>query len=95
MFVLRSYRALSISLFLHVPLREPKREDLQLILFSTLIVLLMVWGTLVALLTCDADDVTDYILGTGMFRLTPKSAANDLVAMFDESKSTARPDLQR
>ncbi len=35
--------------FLHVTLRVPAREDLQLILFSTLIVLLMVGGTLVAL----------------------------------------------
>ncbi len=35
--------------FLHVTLREPAREDLQLILFSTLIVVLMVAGTLVVL----------------------------------------------
>jgi cytochrome o ubiquinol oxidase operon protein cyoD len=33
--------------FLHVTLRGPSRDDLQLILFSTLIVLLMVGGTLV------------------------------------------------
>ena len=35
--------------FLHVTLRGPARDDLQLILFSTLIVLLMVGGTLVIL----------------------------------------------
>lgn len=35
--------------FLHVTLRGPARDDLQLILFSTLIVLLMVGGTLVVL----------------------------------------------
>jgi len=35
--------------FLHVSLRKSAREDLQLILFSTLIVILMVSGTLVIL----------------------------------------------
>ena len=35
--------------FLHVGLARSKREDLQLVLFSTLIVLLMVGGTLVIL----------------------------------------------
>ena len=35
--------------FLHVTLHGPARDDLQLILFSTLIVLLMVGGTLVVL----------------------------------------------
>lgn len=35
--------------FLHVTLHGPARDDLQLILFSTLIVLLMVGGTLVIL----------------------------------------------
>ena len=35
--------------FLHVTLRGPARDDLQLIIFSTLIVLLMVGGTLVVL----------------------------------------------
>ena len=36
--------------FLHVTLHGPARDDLQLILFSTLIVLMMVGGTLVLLL---------------------------------------------
>ncbi|MCE4224957.1 cytochrome-c oxidase [Methylobacterium sp. C25] len=36
--------------FLHVDLKRSARDDLQLILFSTLIVLLMVGGTLVVLL---------------------------------------------
>ena len=35
--------------FLHVSLRKSARDDLQLILFSTLIVILMVSGTLVIL----------------------------------------------
>ena len=35
--------------FLHVTLHGPARDDLQLILFSTLIILLMVGGTLVVL----------------------------------------------
>ena len=35
--------------FLHVTLHGPARDDLQLILFSTMIVLLMVGGTLVVL----------------------------------------------
>ena len=35
--------------FLHVDFRKASRDDLQLILFSTLIVLLMVGGTLVVL----------------------------------------------
>lgn len=35
--------------FLHVSFREPARDDLQLILFSTAIILLMVGGTLVIL----------------------------------------------
>ncbi len=35
--------------FLHVSLRRSVREDLQLVLFSTLIILLMVGGTLVVL----------------------------------------------
>lgn len=36
--------------FLHVSLKRSAREDLQLVLFSTLIILLMVGGTLVILL---------------------------------------------
>ena len=36
--------------FLHVTLRGPARDDLQLILFSTMIIFLMVGGTLVILL---------------------------------------------
>lgn len=36
--------------FLHITLRKSHRDDLQLILFSSLIVLLMVSGTLVILL---------------------------------------------
>lgn len=36
--------------FLHVDLKRSARDDLQLILFSTLIVLLMVGGTLIVLL---------------------------------------------
>lgn len=36
--------------FLHIDLRRSSRDDLQLILFSTLIVCLMVGGTLVVLL---------------------------------------------
>jgi cytochrome o ubiquinol oxidase operon protein cyoD len=35
--------------FLHISLRKSARDDLQLILFSTLIVILMVSGTLVIL----------------------------------------------
>ena len=35
--------------FLHVTLRGPSRDDLQLIVFSTVIILLMVGGTLVVL----------------------------------------------
>ena len=35
--------------FLHVSLKRSAREDLQLVLFSTLIILLMVGGTLVVL----------------------------------------------
>jgi cytochrome o ubiquinol oxidase subunit IV len=35
--------------FLHISLRKSSRDDLQLILFSTLIVLLMISGTLVIL----------------------------------------------
>lgn len=35
--------------FLHVSLKRSAREDLQLVLFSTLIILLMVGGTLVIL----------------------------------------------
>lgn len=35
--------------FLHIDLKKSAREDLQLILFSTLIVILMVSGTLVIL----------------------------------------------
>ena len=35
--------------FLHIGLARSKREDLQLLLFSTLIILLMVAGTLVIL----------------------------------------------
>lgn len=35
--------------FLHLSLRRSAREDLQLVLFSTLIILLMVGGTLVVL----------------------------------------------
>ena len=35
--------------FLHVTLHGPARDDLQLIAFSTLIILLMVGGTLVVL----------------------------------------------
>ena len=35
--------------FLHISLRKSSRDDLQLILFSTLIVILMVSGTLVVL----------------------------------------------
>lgn len=35
--------------FLHISLRKSTRDDLQLILFSTLIVILMVAGTLVVL----------------------------------------------
>jgi cytochrome o ubiquinol oxidase operon protein cyoD len=35
--------------FLHVSLKRSVREDLQLVLFSTLIILLMVGGTLVVL----------------------------------------------
>jgi cytochrome o ubiquinol oxidase operon protein cyoD len=35
--------------FLHVSLKRSVREDLQLVLFSTLIILLMVGGTLVIL----------------------------------------------
>ena len=35
--------------FLHISLRQSARDDLQLILFSTLIVILMVSGTLVIL----------------------------------------------
>ncbi len=35
--------------FLHVTLRGSSRDDLQLIVFSTLIILLMVGGTLVVL----------------------------------------------
>jgi len=35
--------------FLHIDLRKSARDDLQLILFSTLITLLMVGGTLVVL----------------------------------------------
>lgn len=36
--------------FLHIGLKKSTRDDLQLILFSTLIILLMVGGTLVILL---------------------------------------------
>lgn len=36
--------------FLHISLKQSAREDLQLILFSTLIIALMVGGTLVILL---------------------------------------------
>jgi cytochrome o ubiquinol oxidase subunit IV len=35
--------------FLHISLRKSARDDLQLILFSTLIVILMVLGTLIIL----------------------------------------------
>jgi cytochrome o ubiquinol oxidase operon protein cyoD len=35
--------------FLHISLRRSEREDLHLVLFSTLIILLMVGGTLVLL----------------------------------------------
>ncbi|GAA4767917.1 cytochrome o ubiquinol oxidase subunit IV [Stakelama sediminis] len=35
--------------FLHIDLRKSARDDLQLILFSTMIVLLMVGGTLIVL----------------------------------------------
>ncbi len=38
--------------FLHIDLRRSHRDDLQLILFSTLIVCLMVGGTLVCCSTC-------------------------------------------
>jgi cytochrome o ubiquinol oxidase operon protein cyoD len=40
--------------FLHISLRKSARDDLQLILFSTLIVILMVSGTLVILLNLRA-----------------------------------------
>ncbi|MGH7046245.1 MAG: cytochrome o ubiquinol oxidase subunit IV [Stellaceae bacterium] len=40
--------------FLHITLRKSTRDDLQLILFSTLIVILMVSGTLVILLNLRA-----------------------------------------
>ena len=36
--------------FLHIGLKQSTRDDLQLILFSTLIILLMVGGTLVILM---------------------------------------------
>ena len=42
--------------FLHISLRESARDDLQLILFSTLIVILMVSGTLVILFNLRATD---------------------------------------
>lgn len=42
--------AVHFRFFLHVSLARSRREDLQLILFSTLIVILMVSGTLVILL---------------------------------------------
>jgi cytochrome o ubiquinol oxidase operon protein cyoD len=38
-----------LRFFLHISLRKSARDDLQLILFSTLIVILMVSGTLVIL----------------------------------------------
>ncbi len=41
--------AVHFRCFLHVSLRKSARDDLQLILFSTLIVILMVSGTLVVL----------------------------------------------
>ncbi len=40
--------------FLHITLRESARDDLQLILFSTLIVILMVSGTLIILFNLHA-----------------------------------------
>jgi cytochrome o ubiquinol oxidase operon protein cyoD len=40
--------------FLHISLRRSSREDLQLILFSTLIIVLMVSGTIVILLNLRA-----------------------------------------
>ena len=41
---------LQFRCFLHISLRRSARDDLQLILFSTLVVALMVGGTLVILL---------------------------------------------
>jgi cytochrome o ubiquinol oxidase operon protein cyoD len=40
--------------FLHISVRRSSREDLQLILFSTLIIVLMVSGTIVILLNLRA-----------------------------------------
>lgn len=41
--------AVHFRFFLHISLRQSARDDLQLILFSTLIIILMVSGTLVIL----------------------------------------------